>query len=150
MFLFFVGVEFIDVLGVLVRRLGALSTFVSLLPPMPFFCFDAEPSATLFFGDDFIVDALLVSFLGDDFDVSDGFVAEDFGLGLWPCFLLGVCWFVVPFALLEEGDLAVVLEYKNAYCINLSLKKIEKIFYYIHVVSLKINYLFALTNWHDF
>ena len=146
MFLFFVGEEFIDVLGVLVRRLGALSTFVSLLPPMPFFCFDAEPSATLFFGDDFIVDALLVSFLGDDFDVSDGFVAEDFGLGLWPCFLLGVCWFVVPFALLEEGDLAVVLEYKNAHCINFSLKKIEKIFYYIHMVSLKKNYLFALTN----
>ena len=96
-FLFFVGVEFIDVLelGFVFRRLGALSVAVL----SPFFCFEFEASATLFFGDDFIVVVLLVTFLGEVFDASDGSfflfraVPGDFVLGLCSFFLLGVCCF---------------------------------------------------------
>ena len=107
-FLFFVGVEFIDVLEleVAVRRLGALSILASLFVPSPFFCFDV--SSTLFFGDDLVIDALFISFLGDDLDVSDGSfplfrpTAGDLALGLWSCFRFGVCCF-------EDADVAFVL-----------------------------------------
>ena len=104
-FLFFVGVEFIHGLELVavLRRLGALSapclysSLVSFLAPGPFFCFEFEVSTTVFFGDDFTVVVLLLTFLGDVFDASDGSLflfraaPGDFVLGLCSCFLLGVC-----------------------------------------------------------